>query len=108
MGCRYESSLDILFAMYDKLSVGGMVIVDDSPYIGPSDRAIKDFRECVSFVWGRITCCLFFGRWHGITAPYHVVEGMGLHWVKEHEVKIRRDKYIAILTGYSLLLSLVS
>ena len=43
-GDMYESTMDILFNLYDKLSVGGMCIIDDYN-IGSCQRAVTEFRK---------------------------------------------------------------
>lgn len=45
-GDLYESTMDALTALYDKVSPGGFVIVDDYFSCPPCGSAIEDFRRC--------------------------------------------------------------
>jgi hypothetical protein len=44
-GDMYESTMDALVALYDKLSPGGVIIVDDYGIISGCRQAVHDFRE---------------------------------------------------------------
>jgi O-methyltransferase len=44
-GDLYESTMDSLIALYDKVSVGGYVIIDDFGAIDACARAVNDFRS---------------------------------------------------------------
>ena len=61
-GDLYESTAQALNALYDKLSPGGYVIVDDYQ-LAPCARAIQDFRNA-----------------RGINDEMHDVDGMGVFW----------------------------
>lgn len=61
-GDMYESTIQALDALYDKVSPGGFVIVDDY-ILGPCARAIEDFRTA-----------------RGITAPLEPVDGAAVWW----------------------------
>lgn len=61
-GDMYESTMDALNALYDKLSVGGFVIVDDY-CIKNCEAAISDFR-----------------RERGISDPIIEIDGTGVFW----------------------------
>merc|ERR1719419_1826416 len=43
-GDMYESTMDILFNLYEKVTIGGFVIIDDWS-IASCNKAIKEFRE---------------------------------------------------------------
>jgi O-methyltransferase len=63
-GDMYESTMDALNCLYDKLSPGGFLIIDD--YGIPEDtcrRAIHDFRDA-----------------HGIREPIVDIDGWGAYW----------------------------
>lgn len=63
-GDMYESTMDALTSLYDKVSDGGYIIVDD--YSIPSCRqAIKDFRDA-----------------HKITDLIEVIDWTGVYWQK--------------------------
>ena len=63
----YESYMDILFNLYEFVSVGGYFICDDCPKISVAQRAINDFRDH-----------------HHITDPLLKVQGSidGSYWQK--------------------------
>jgi hypothetical protein len=61
----YESTWQILTALYDKVEVGGFVIVDDYGELPPCRKAVDDFR----------------GR-EGITAPIEIIDQSGVYWQK--------------------------
>jgi O-methyltransferase len=61
-GDMYESTIQALEALYDKLSPGGFVIVDDY-FLQPCAQAIHDFRNA-----------------HGITDLIIDIDGLGSYW----------------------------
>jgi hypothetical protein len=61
-GDMYESTIQALEALYDRLSAGGFVIVDDF-YMEPCARAIHDFRSE-----------------RGISDPIRDIDGRGAFW----------------------------
>jgi hypothetical protein len=76
-GDLYESTIDALFYLYPKLSVGGYCIIDDWGAIEACKRAVKDYRK-------------FFG----INGQIHKIDGTGVFWKKEKEIKsIDRDEF---------------
>jgi O-methyltransferase len=64
-GDMYESTIQAIEALYDKLSPGGFVIVDDY-FLAPCAQAIHDFRNL-----------------RGITDPIVDIDGMGAFWRRE-------------------------
>jgi hypothetical protein len=60
----YESTTDALDHLYDKVSPGGFVIIDDTFY-EPCQRAVDDFRKK-----------------RGITAPIVKIDWTGIYWRK--------------------------
>ncbi len=63
----YESTVDILNSLYPKVSVGGMVIVDDyGAYLLGARRAVNEYRAA-----------------HGITSPLIAVNGQVVFWQKQ-------------------------
>ncbi|HZI84705.1 MAG TPA: TylF/MycF family methyltransferase [Casimicrobiaceae bacterium] len=62
-GDMYESTMDALSALYDKVSQGGFVIVDDYGAYPRCRAAIEDFRAT-----------------RGITAAMHDIDGSGVYW----------------------------
>jgi len=63
-GC-YESTMTPLSALYDRVSPGGFVIVDDYGLLEPARRAVEEFRAE-----------------HGIATPLTDIDGHGHFWRK--------------------------
>ena len=76
-GDMYESTMDIVFNLYDKLSVGGFIIIDDYG-IAECKRAILDFR-----------------RMHKITEPIigFTKDDFKVFWVKRNKVSLNLTWY---------------
>jgi O-methyltransferase len=64
-GDMYESTMDALEALYDKLSPGGFAIIDDYGAIPACKAAVHDFREA-----------------RGITEPIEIIDWTGAYWRK--------------------------
>ena len=64
-GDLYESTMDALNSLYDKVVSGGFVIVDDYGDFEPCRKAITEFRDT-----------------HAITAPLHEIDWSGVYWRK--------------------------
>jgi len=62
-GDLYESTMDALVALYDKVSPGGIVIVDDYGIIETCAAAVDDFR-----------------RERGIVEPIKRIDASGVYW----------------------------
>jgi O-methyltransferase len=62
-GDMYESTMDVLTALYPKLSVGGYCIIDDYGYIASCRTFVETYR-----------------RAHNITEPIKVIDGGGVFW----------------------------
>jgi len=74
-GDMYESTVDVLYHMYDKLSVGGYVIMDD--WTGfPSEDACRDFFKV-----------------HGINPEIKKIDEKGAYWQKTEDVSIQYWRY---------------
>lgn len=65
-GDLYESAMDVLNALYDRVSPGGYVIVDDYGNVPPVREATDDFR-----------------RRYGVTTPMTSVDWSAVWWQKE-------------------------
>ena len=72
-GDMYESTMDALTALYDKVSRGGFVIVDDYGCIDGCRRAVHDFRDA-----------------RGIDDPIVDIDGWGVYWRKSGEAAVPR------------------
>ncbi len=64
-GDLYESTMDALVPLYDKVAPGGFVIVDDYNSCPPCKRAIEDFREQ-----------------RGIADEMQVIDAQSVYWRK--------------------------
>ncbi len=64
-GDLYESTMDGLTSLYDKVSDGGFVIVDDYGDLEPCRRAVDEFRTA-----------------RGITDPIERIDWTGVYWRK--------------------------
>ncbi len=64
-GDMYESTMDALRALYAKVSVGGIVIVDDYGAVAACKQAITDFRTVLR-----------------IDDPIMDIDGLGAWWIK--------------------------
>jgi glycosyltransferase involved in cell wall biosynthesis len=64
-GDMYESTIDGLRHLYDKVSPGGFVIVDDYGCVAACRQAVEDFR-----------------RQRGIAEPIVDIDGWGVYWRK--------------------------
>ena len=64
-GDMYSSTMDALEALYDKVSPGGYVIVDDYGAVPACAKAIHDFRDA-----------------RGITDPIEEIDWAGVYWRK--------------------------
>jgi len=62
-GDMYGSTMDVLDALYDKVSVGGFVIIDDYGEIPQCRAAVEDFRSE-----------------HKISEPLQRIDGTGVFW----------------------------
>jgi hypothetical protein len=62
-GDMYQSTIEAIGALYDKLQPGGFVIVDDYGAVEGCRRAITDYRAA-----------------HAITAPLIDIDGLGVYW----------------------------
>jgi len=63
-GDMYESTWDALVALYDKVSVGGYVVVDDYHVVEGSRRAIHDFLNS-----------------KGLRPEISEIDGVGVYWM---------------------------
>jgi O-methyltransferase/8-demethyl-8-(2,3-dimethoxy-alpha-L-rhamnosyl)tetracenomycin-C 4'-O-methyltransferase len=66
-GDMYSSTMEAIELLYDKLSVGGFVIVDDYGVVPACKQAITDYRDR-----------------HGIIDPIVPIDGVGVYWRKSN------------------------
>ena len=74
-GDMYESTVDVLYRLYDKLSVGGYVIIDD--WFGFPAR----------------TACEDFFKVHGINPKITAIDNLAVFWMKTEEVTVQHWRY---------------
>ena len=81
-GDMYESTMDVLYHLYDAVDIGGFIIVDDWAWqqdIFDAKWAVLNFREL-----------------HGIEDDDHAmvdVDGLGAFWRKQRQVDVRMALY---------------
>jgi O-methyltransferase/8-demethyl-8-(2,3-dimethoxy-alpha-L-rhamnosyl)tetracenomycin-C 4'-O-methyltransferase len=64
-GDMYESTMDALVNLYDKVSEGGFIIIDDFGAVPGCQKAVRDFRASLQ-----------------IQEPIHNIDGYGVFWQK--------------------------
>jgi O-methyltransferase len=69
-GDLYESTMDALNALYQKLSIGGFVIVDDYGAVPGCKAAIDEFRQR-----------------HGVCEPLEPIDWSGVYWRKRVDIR---------------------
>jgi len=78
-GDMYESTMDQFFNLFDKISIGGWIIIDDWS-IQVCKRAVNDFRE-----------------WHGITDKIIDIDDDSVYWIKTKDVTLDQSRYTPLL-----------
>jgi O-methyltransferase len=74
-GDMYESTVDVLYHLYEKLQIGGYVIIDD--WFGfPAKTACEDFFQA-----------------HGISPEVIPIDNIAAYWKKTEEVEIQYWRY---------------
>ena len=71
----YESTVDVLYTLYDKLSIGGYLIMDDWTNF-PSKIACEDFFKV-----------------HGINPEIIPIDDLSAYWKKTEQVDIEYWRY---------------
>ena len=74
-GDMYESTVDVLYPMYAKLSVGGYVIMDDWSWF-PSRTAVEDFFKV-----------------HGMNETIIDIDSASAYWKKTRDVQVQYWRY---------------
>ncbi|MDZ7839226.1 MAG: TylF/MycF family methyltransferase [Gammaproteobacteria bacterium] len=64
-GDMYESTMDVLSSLYDRVSPGGFIIVDDYGAYAACRKAVHDFRDE-----------------HGVSEPIREIDWTGVYWRK--------------------------
>jgi len=81
-GDMYSSTMDALVSLYDKVSIGGYVIVDDFGAVAGCRKAILDFRSS-----------------RHIDEPLTNIDGWGVFWKKARQAKLERTAKFEPVTG---------
>ena len=81
-GDMYQSTVDVLYHLYDKLSLNGYVIIDDwvTTTVPAHDYPAK-------------TACDDFRRVHKITAKIIPIDDTAVYWQKTEEVDVQKWRY---------------
>lgn len=74
-GDMYESTIDVLFYLYPKLSVGGYCIIDDWEAVPACRKAVEDYRKK-----------------YEINEKIHTIDWTGVFWKKEKEIKTNQTR----------------
>eukprot|EP00584_Thalassiosira_punctigera_P018879 CAMPEP_0172564960 /NCGR_PEP_ID=MMETSP1067-20121228/106360_1 /TAXON_ID=265564 ORGANISM="Thalassiosira punctigera, Strain Tpunct2005C2" /NCGR_SAMPLE_ID=MMETSP1067 /ASSEMBLY_ACC=CAM_ASM_000444 /LENGTH=95 /DNA_ID=CAMNT_0013355755 /DNA_START=81 /DNA_END=365 /DNA_ORIENTATION=- len=71
-GDMYQSTVDVLYRLYDRLSVGGYVIIDD--WFGfPAQDACREFFEA-----------------HGINPEIVRIDRLSAYWRKVEDIEVQK------------------
>ena len=90
-GDIYDSTIDILYNLYDLVEVGGFVVIDDFGWTHGTTASSWPAK------FGAKDAILDFRALHGIEDALHVfrdIDGNGAWFSKAREVSLRRDDYI--------------
>lgn len=81
-GDMYESTIDVLYYLYPKLSIGGFCIIDDWGAIPACRKAVEDYCSVMD-----------------INEKKQIIDWTGIYWKKEKQVNsISRTEFEDILT----------
>jgi O-methyltransferase len=89
-GDMYDSTIDILYNLFDLVSIGGYIVIDDFGWehaTRPGERSL----------WGAKDAVLDFRAKHGIDDLQHVmhnIDGYGAWFQKQREVHRMREHYL--------------
>ena len=92
-GDIYDSTVDVLYNLYDLLEPGGYLVVDDFGW--PNDPGHS---------FGARDAVMDFRGLHGIEDAEHAIrdiDGAACYWIKAREVELKRDRYLASLIGHN-------
>ena len=90
-GDMYDSTIDILYNLYDFVPVGGLVVVDDW---GWDHGAVQGSDKVAKPIFGAKQAVMHFRELHGMTEPMRNIDYSAAWWRKEKEVQLRRDLYL--------------
>ena len=88
-GDMYDSTIDILYNLYDLVPINGLVVIDDFGWT----HGITDGSKAT---WGAKDAILDFRAVHGIEDDghtFHNIDGFGAWFQKRRQIELQRDKY---------------
>lgn len=102
-GDMYDSTVDILYNLYDLVNVGGYIIIDDYAWGWGVANGEHDKQNSPSQgLYGAKDALLDFRQLHGIEDDAHAIhdiDGGGAWFRKMREVKVKRDRYQSVLAN---------
>jgi len=97
-GDMYDSTMDSLYNLYDLVSVGGFIIIDDFIWsAGSSVQGTRLENRTMTTAFGAKDAVMDFRFVHGIEDAAHAIrdiDGMGAFWIKAKEVPVNRGLYL--------------
>jgi len=82
-GDIYESTVDVLYHLYDKVEIGGYVIIDDWN---------KDDRNPPTPFPAKVACLDFF-QVHNMNIDIVTIDPIAIYWQKKENVEIQYWRY---------------
>jgi hypothetical protein len=82
-GDIYESTVDVLYHLYDKVEIGGYVIIDDWN---------KDDRNPPTPFPAKVACLDFF-KVHNMNIEIVTIDPIAVYWQKKENVEIQYWRY---------------
>ena len=101
-GDMYDSTVDILYNLYDLVQLGGYIVIDDYGWGWGADS--KNQERPSKSLFGAKDALLDFRLIHGIEDDAHMIhdiDGGGAWFRKAREVSLLRDRYLSVLANHS-------
>ena len=98
-GDMYDSTIDILYNLYDLVQVGGYVVIDDFGW--DDNTRVRTLSGTPATTFGAKNALLDFRAVHGIEDEAHTmhdIDGTGAWFRKSREVPLQRDRYLKSLS----------
>ena len=93
-GDMYDSTVDILYNLYDLVAVNGFIVVDDW---GWDHSTSEGSARLAKSLWGARDAVMDFRAIHGIEVEdsqiMYDIDGSGAYWMKTKEVEVQRWRY---------------
>ena len=90
-GDMYDSTVDILYNLFDLVQVGGFVIIDD---FGWTSGAVNRSKARARPMFGAKQAMLDFLHIHGVAVEMKNIDGTGAYFRKPHSVDVKRHLYL--------------